>query len=148
MEFPCSSFIRIILGMKTIAVSIDDSDDRELAFITPPQLDVLRKAEVASASDIMRQGRLRLLGTLVRHDPTSWTTRASRIIANATHRGTSSKSWARQVMEDLEHLALDAATASNPNKWEDAIRPTVHRISGELIATETFNGRIQRLLHE
>ena len=81
---------------------------------------VLQKANVRAMGDILRQKRLRQLGTTIRRNPESFTSKSAQIVGIPSHRGPEVRSWLQVVSDDMYALGVTPALALNPTAWKTA----------------------------
>jgi len=94
----------------------------ETVIYAPPNDYILEKANAKTLTDILRQKRLRQLGTTIRRDPNSFTSQATLVVGIPAHRGPSAMSWLQRVAMDMEKLRISPHMAKDPIAWRKLIK--------------------------
>jgi len=94
----------------------------ETVIYAPPNDYILQKANAKALADILRQKRLRQLGTTIRRDPNSFTSQATLAVGISAHRGPRAMSWLERVARDMEELNISPLMAKDPIAWRKLIK--------------------------
>ena len=87
-------FLRTITGQRTFVYDYEPIGGTvEIVIFTPPNEYILQLAKTKAIADVLRQKRMRQLGTMIRRDPASFTVKASLVTAIPVHRGPKRMSW-------------------------------------------------------